>query len=60
MKEQQYAEMKKNLKAIEKINRIVIQGRKVLEIPLKNKKKKKKVIIKDNDNEIFNYSSDEK
>ena len=60
LKHQKDLEMKKNMKAVERINRIVIKGRKVIEFPtLKPKKKKKKTIVKENDDEIIYYSSEE-
>ena len=52
---------KKNIKSVDKSNRIVIKGRKVLNYRyIKPKKIKKKIITKDHDNdEYIFYSSDE-
>ena len=60
LEEQKELEMKNNMKAVERINRIVIKGRKVIDFPVfKNKNKKKKVVVKENEDEIIYYSSDE-
>ena len=46
------------MKAVERANRIVIKGRKVLDFPmLKSKKKKKKVVVDNNEDDIIYYSS---
>ena len=51
---------KKNMKAVEKAFGIVVKGRKVVNIPLiKTKKKKKKIIAENTDDEYLNYSSEE-
>ena len=58
LKEQKDELMKKNMKAVERANRIVIKGRKVLDFPmLKSKKKKKKVVVDNNEDDIIYYSS---
>ena len=57
-KEQNDELMKKNMKAVERANRIIIKGRKVIDFPkIKNKKKKKKVVVENNDDNIIYYSS---
>ena len=52
---------KKNKKAVERAHRVVIKGRKVMDYyPLiKIKKKQKKIVTVNNDNEYLCYSSDE-
>jgi len=53
--------MKKNMKAIERANRIVIKGRKVIDFRIhKANKKKKKIKIENNEDDILYYSSEEK
>ena len=50
--------MKKNMKRVERANRIIIKGRKVADFPqIKIKKKKKKVVIDKKDDDIIYYSS---
>ena len=50
--------MKKNMKAVERANRIIIKGRKVPDFPqIKIKNKKKKVVIDKKDDDIIYYSS---
>lgn len=50
----------KNMKAIERAQRIVIKGRKVLDYPIiKTKKRKKLVIAESNEDDYIYYSSDE-
>ena len=57
-KEQNDELMKKNMKAVERANRIIIKGRKVIDFPkIKNKIKKKKVVVENNDDNIIYYSS---
>ena len=51
---------KKNIKGFKKANRIVFKGRKVIDFPfIKIKKRKKKIIPENHDNEYLCYSSDE-
>ena len=60
MEEQTDFEMKNNMKVVERINRIVVKGRKVVDFPnFKNKKKKKKGVVKKNNDEIIYYFSGE-
>ena len=61
IKEQKDQIMKKNMKAIERANRIVIKGRKVIDFRIhKANKKKKKIKIENNEDDILYYSSEEK
>ena len=60
LKEQEELLKIKNKKAVEKAQRIVIKGRKVIDLPIvKSKKKIEQIIIEGNEDEYLNYSSDE-
>lgn len=60
LKEQEEEIMKKNIQAVERAQRIVIKGRKVIDFPMIKTKKKKTKIVKDNDEgDIICYSSDD-
>ncbi len=60
LKEQEELLKIKNKKAVEKAQRIVIKGRKVIDLPVvKSKKKIEQIIIEGNEDEYLNYSSDE-
>ena len=60
IKQQNEALKIKNMKAIERAQRIVIKGRKVLTYPIiKAKKRKKLIVTEDNEDDYIYYSSDE-